>query len=167
MARTARFLKDGVCYYVQTHSFVGQEIFKANVDYDRIMQILKRYKMRFSFHLYAYCLMPTDVSLIIHPSNARHLPLFMQGVNQTYALYFNKRYNNTGKVWRQRYKSTVIQNDADLLDAITLVEFTPVQRNQSRSPIEYPWSSSACRVLGTASIVDTMPPVSKVISSQT
>jgi REP element-mobilizing transposase RayT len=167
MARTARFLKDGVCYYIQTHSFIGQEIFKAQADYYRIMQILKRYKMRYSVHIYAFCLMPADVYLIIHPSNSRHLPLFMQGVNQTYALYFNRRYKNEGKVWRQRYKSAVIQNDVDLFDAITLVEFIPVQRNQSRSPIEYPWSSSACRVLGSGSIVDTIPPGSKVISSQT
>ena len=167
MGRSARFLKDGVCYFVQTHSFMGQEILKADADYGHIMRLLKRYKARHGVRMYAYCLMPMAVYLITHPSDARQLPLFMQGVNQAYAMYFNRKYKSGGKVWQQRFKSTLIHNDQDLMSSIHLVESIPVQARRSNVPAEYPWSSCTYRILGSASIVDVMPPEnSKVILNE-
>ncbi|OGX36552.1 MAG: hypothetical protein A3C36_06015 [Omnitrophica WOR_2 bacterium RIFCSPHIGHO2_02_FULL_52_10] len=167
MGRSARFLKDGVCYFVQTHSFMGKEILKTDADYGRIMRTIKKYKVRYSVCLYAYCLVPTGVYLILHPNDALQLPLFMQGVKQAYALYFNRKYKTGGKVWHQRFKSALIYNDKDLVNAIQLVESIPVQERRSPSPAEYPWSSCTYRILGSASIVDAMPPEnSKVIFSE-
>ena len=167
MPREARFLKNGVCYFVQTHSFMGKEIFRTDADYGRIMRILKKYKARYGVCLYAYCLLPTGVYLVIHPNDAFQLPLFMQGVNQAYAMYFNRKYQTGGKVWRQRFKSVLIQNDKDLMSSIHLVESIPVQKKRSLSPAEYPWSSCTYRILGSASIVDVMPPEnSKVMLSE-
>jgi putative transposase len=98
------------------------------------------------------------VYLIVHPHESRNLPLFMQGVNQSYAKYFNSKYNSSGKVWGQRYRSALIHNDKDLFDAVKLVEFIPVEKRRCYSPAEYPWSSCSLRILGSGGIVDTMPP---------
>jgi len=166
MNRLARFLKDGVCYYIQTQSHLGKMIFKADSDYHQIIQLLKRYKLRCSVHIYAYCLMQTGVHLIVHPRDSQNLPLFMQGVNQTYAMYYNRKYGHAGKVWGQRYRSVMIYNDKDLIDSIKLVEFIPVKKRRSHSPVEYPWSSCTSRILGSDSILDTMPPGSFVISDE-
>ena len=164
MGRKARFLKDGGCYYIQIQSFLGKEIFKEDHDYRWIIQLFRRYKLRYGVNVYAYCLLPMEVHLIVHPRESRNLPQFMQGVNQAYAKHFNCKYNHSGKVWGQRYRSALIHNDKDLVDAVKLVEFIPVEKKQSCSPTEYPWSSCSLRILGSGSIIDTMPPENPVES---
>lgn len=159
MARMARFLKNGVCYYIRSQGYLSQTIFKIGPDYERYIQLLKKYKLRHQINIYGYCLLPTEVHLIAHPSDSDKLPLFMQGINQSYAMYFNMFYRRTGKVWGQRYKSQLICNDHRLSEYIKMIEFLPVQVKRVRSPVEYSWSSCSYRVMGSECIVDSMPPV--------
>ncbi len=156
MSRMARFLKEGGCYYVQAQGRRYQKIFKMNSDYERYIQLLKKYKMQFRVSLHAYCLTPTTVRLIVYPQNTYTLPLFMQGINQSYALFFNRKYNGIGKVWEQRYKSTLINGDQELFACIKSIEFVPVQEKRSRSPVEYLWSSCTDRVLSSWGIIDAV-----------
>jgi len=158
MARLSRFLKNGACYYIRSQSHQDQNIFKSDLDYEKYLRLLKKYKHRFPAHIYGYCLLPTVVYLIIHPADVGQLPLFMQGMNQSYAMYFNISYARAGKVWGQRYKSVLILNDDDLIECIKSIEFMPVKTKQVISPMEYRWSSCANRILGSGNIIDTMPP---------
>ena len=157
MSRVARFLKDGGCYYVQTQSHRNQKIFKMDFDYEQYIKLLKKYKLRFRISIYAYCLTPTTAYLIAHPGNSHKLPLFMQCMNQSYALFFNRRYNGMGKVWGQRYKSVLIGNDHDLFESVKSIEFIPVKEERSQSPLEYLWSSCANRILDSGGIIDPFP----------
>jgi len=157
MPRTARFLKNNSCYYIQSQGRRRQKIFRVSLDYEQYLKFLKKYKLRFQVRVYGYCLIPATVYLIVRPGDSNKLSLFMQGINQSYALYFNRRYKREGKVWGQRYKSTLISGDGDLFKYIKLVEFIPVKVKWSYSPVEYPWSSCSGRVLGSDGIVDSMP----------
>ena len=159
MVRMARFLKDGVCYYIQSQGTQSRTIFKADSDYERYIQLLKKYKLRYQISIYGYCLLPTAVHLIVHPSDARKLPLFMQGINQSYAMYFNMYNLRTGKVWGQRYKSNLICDDQGLIEQLKMVELLPVRMNKVRSPTQYSWSSCSFRVMGSDSIVDSVPSI--------
>lgn len=158
MVRMARFLKDGVCYYIRSQGYLSQTIFKIGPDFERYIQLLKKYKLRYQVSIYGYCILPTEVHLIAHPSDSGKLSLFMQGINQSYAMYFNMHYRRTGKVWGQRYKSHLIYNDHGLIEHIKMIEFLPVQINKSNSPMRYPWSSCSFRVMGKDIIIDSVPP---------
>lgn len=166
MVRMARFLKDGACYYIQSQSYRGQTIFKADSDYERYIRLLKKYKIRYDINIYGYCLLSTEVRLIVHPSDSGKMPVFMQGMNQSYAMYFNIFYHRTGKVWGQRYKSSLICSDHELIQCIKMIEFLPIKTGQVNSPMEYAWSSCSLRVMGSDSIVDPMPPVGSVLSEE-
>ena len=159
MIRMARFLKEGGCYLIQSHSYRNQKIFKMNSDFEQYIKLLKKYKARFQVNVYGYCLTPMAAYLIIQPRDSYALPSFMQGINQSYALFYNKRYNGVGKVWGQRYKSTLINGDQDLFEHIKSVEFIPVKENRAQSPVEYLWSSYTERILGSQSIVDRKEPM--------
>ena len=159
MARMARFLKDGVCYNIQSQGYQNRTLFKADADYERYIQLLKKYKLRYQVSIYGFCLLPTSVHLIVHPSEVVKLPLFMQGINQSYAMYFNMSYRKTGKVWGQRYKSNLICDDFGLIEQLKMVEFLPVRISKVRSPMQYSWSSCSFRVMGSDSVVDSTPPV--------
>ena len=157
MSRAARFLEDGKFYYIQSHSYKNQRIFKMNLDCEQYIKLLRKYKLRFRIGLYAYCLTPTTAHLMVYPRNSYTLPLFMQGINQSYALFFNSRYNGMGKVWGQRYKSVLINGHRDLFEGIKSIEFIPVKEGRSQSPVEYLWSSCTNRVLGSEGIIDPVP----------
>jgi REP element-mobilizing transposase RayT len=164
MGRSARFLRDGVGYYIQSHSYQNQNNFKAEADYEKYIQLVRKYKKRCCVSIYAYCITPTAVHLVVHPEDSGVLSSFMRGVNQSYALFFNRQYGCRGKVWGQRYKSDLICRDWDLFERIKAVEFIPAGIRLADFPLEYPWSSCACRVLGINGIVDAMPPAGPVLS---
>lgn len=164
MARTARFLKNGACYYICAQGCRNQPIFKEDGDYRHYVRLLRKYKRRFASLLYGYCLMPDSIHLIVHPRESYMLPAFMQGLHQSYALYFNARYRRTGKVWGQRYKSILLGADGDLVACVKSVEFLPVSDRAVQSPAHYPWSSCSHRILGQNSILDFMPPAQSVLS---
>jgi len=166
MARTARFLKDGVCYYIQSQGYRSRTIFKTDSDYERYIQLLKKNKLRYQISIYGYCLLPTEVHLIVHPRDAGKLPIFMQGINQSYAMNFNMSHRRVGKVWGQRYKSDLICNDHDLIRQIKIIEFLPVHVNKSHSPMEYLWSSCSSRIMGSEGVVDSMPPIGSVLTEE-
>jgi len=166
MARSARFLKEGVCYYVQSVSFMDKEILVEHSDYQWFMRLIQRFKRKYEVHVYAYSLLGTGVYFVLHPGSPRYLPVFMKALKQAYAAYFNRKYGNMGRVWGQRYKSVMIHNDTELFDAIKLVEFIPVREKRALSPVEYFWSSCSVRILGAGSLVDTMPPGSLTLANK-
>lgn len=157
MSRTARFLQEGGCYYIQVQSCRNQKIFKMDSDFEQYIKMLKKYKIRFQINVYAYCLTPTTTHLVVQPTQAHKLSLFMQCMNQGYALFFNRRYNGTGKVWGQRYKSVLINNGYDLVASVKSIEFIPVKEERAQSPFGYQWSSCANRILGLGGIIDPLP----------
>ena len=85
--------------------------------------------------------MPNHVHLILFPNEARKLGKIMQGVNQAYAIWFNKKYIKVGHLWQGRYKSMVVQNHKYLLECLEYIESNPIRAGICNSPFEYPWSS--------------------------
>jgi len=166
MVRMARFLKEGVCYYVESRGYRDGILFEREADYQYYLDLLKKYRTRFHVAVYAYCLLPSEVHLIVHPLESRQLPLFMQGLNQSYAFHVRRRCGHDGKVWGQRYKSTVLHRDEDLFGCIKRVEFLPVKRNCARSSVGYEFSSCASRIIGIDGVVDAMPPRRPIIRDE-
>jgi len=146
--RTARFLKNEMCYHVIARASREVEVFAADADYRFYCRLLKKYKERFGIHIFAFCLLPHDVHLVVHVKEASRLSLFMQRVHQSYTAHFNKKYHKTGRLWRGRFKSVALDRDRDLFDCIKYVEFYPVRSELVHSPVEYPWSSCTFRISG-------------------
>ncbi|MEW6574540.1 MAG: hypothetical protein AB1374_13020 [Bacillota bacterium] len=65
----------------------------------------------------------------------------MQGINTSYAYYFNKKYRRTGHLFQDRFRSEVIENDAYLLAAVRYVHNNPVKAKVVTEPSAYRWSS--------------------------
>ena len=151
MPRTARFLQDDVCYHIMARGNRKQEIFKCDSDYKYYGRLLKGYKSRFDMAIYAFCFMPNHVHLILQPAETHMLPLFMKSLNQSYAQYFNSKYEKSGHLWQGRFKSMVIAQENYLFDCIKYVEFNPVRSNLAQSPTDYPWSSCRLRIRGIKS----------------
>jgi putative transposase len=123
-----------------------QKTFIEKADFMKYLDLLKHYKRKYHFNVYGYCLMPNHVHLIVELEKSAFLGKFMQGLNQTYTIWFNKKYKKVGHLWQGRYKSMLIQKDRYLLDCIEYLELNPVRANIVKSPSDYPWSSWQDRI---------------------
>ncbi|MFC1657879.1 transposase [Candidatus Omnitrophota bacterium] len=141
MPRTKRMLLENACYHIINRGNQKQKIFIEGADFEKYLEICKHYKNRYKFKLYAYCLMPNHIHLIIDIKKTNDLAKIMQGLTQTYTSWFNNKYNKVGRLWQGRFKSMVIQKDKYLIDCLKYIELNPVRASLASSPGGYSWSS--------------------------
>lgn len=140
MARKPRIEYEGAFYHVITRGNQRQVIFKDNADHEKYLEALSRYKERYRYHLYAYVLMKNHVHLLIE---TRDIPLskILQGINQTYTLYFNRKNKTMGHLFQGRYKAILCDKDEYLLTLLKYIHDNPLRAKAINNLSEYPWSS--------------------------
>ena len=146
MPRSARVLLDNACYHIIARGNQKQVVFFEEVDYEKYLQLLRKYKLKYRFKLYGYCLMNNHTHMIIDPKEPREISKIIQGLNLSYSIWFNTKYDKVGHLWQDRFKSMVIQKDEYLISCINYIEANPVRGNMVNNPLEYPWSSYKERV---------------------
>jgi len=145
MPRGPRLLIKNACYHVISRGNEKKVTFKERNDYEKFIRLLSKYKNKYSFKLYGWCLMENHVHMVIESDR---LSKIMHGINLSYAKFFRFKYPSIGHFWQDRYKSYVIQKDNYLLNCITYIEYNPVRAKIALRPEDYVWSSYKARVLG-------------------
>ena len=69
------------------------------------------------------------------------LSKILQGINQCYTMYFNRRYRTVGHLFQGRYKSILCDKDEYLLTLVRYLHYNPLRAKFARLPEEYRWSS--------------------------
>jgi len=128
-------------YHVTARGDNREPTFLDHPDYCHYLGLLRRYKERFRFTLYAYALMPNHVHLILEPSAGSTISRIMQSVSIAYTRYFNVHYNRVGHVFQGRFHSRLIDKDSYLLIATRYVHRNPVRAKICQRAEQYPWSS--------------------------
>ena len=146
MPRISRLVIGNASYHITVRGNQKQAIFIEKEDFIKYLDLLRHYKRKYGFKLYGYCLMPNHVHLILEIKKARDLSKVMQGLNQTYTIWFNRKYKKVGHLWQGRYKSMIIQNNKYMLECIEYVELNPLRANITNSPFDYLWSSWQIRL---------------------
>ena len=140
MARKPRIEFEGAFYHIITRGNQRQKIFKDNEDFRKYLQILSKYKAQYKYFLYAYVLMNNHVHLLIETQETP-LSKILQGINQSYTAYFNRRYETSGHLFQGRYKAILCDKDEYLLSLVKYIHLNPVRAKIVKTPEEYRWSS--------------------------
>ena len=140
MARKPRIEYEGALYHVITRGNQSQRIFKDKEDYQRYLKILADYKIRYEYVLYAYVLMSNHVHLLME-TRETSLSKILQGINQSYTMYFNRRYGTVGHLFQGRYKAILCDKDEYLLSLVKYIHLNPVRAGVAKEVENYPWSS--------------------------
>jgi putative transposase len=140
MARKPRIEYEGAFYHVITRGNQRQRVFKGDDDFQKYVNFLAFYKERYKYSLYAYVLMSNHVHLLIE---TRTIPLskILQGINQSYTMYFNRKNKTVGHLFQGRYKAILCDKDAYLLSLIKYIHLNPVRAKIAKAAGEYRWSS--------------------------
>ncbi len=139
MARKPRVHYEGALYHVITRGNNKEKIFGEENEKEEYLRIIKKYKDRYGFKLYAYCIMDNHAHLLIEVGN---IPLskIMQGIQQVYTQRYNRSRKQTGHVFEQRYKAFLCDKDSYLLNLVRYIHQNPLKA-YIIDGIEYKWSS--------------------------
>jgi putative transposase len=89
----------------------------------------------------------------------RDVPLskILQGINQSYTMYFNWKYTTVGHLFQGRYKAILCDRDAYLLSLVKYIHANPIRIKRVKSLGMYPWSSHHAYLgaEGVKGLVDT------------
>lgn len=154
MPRTARLFIENACYHIVARGNQKQTVFWDYEDFKYCLRLIHKYKVKCGCLIYGYCLMSNHIHLILEsPFGREAMSSFMHGLNQTYAMKFNGKYNKVGHLWQNRYKNFAVLKDPYLINLISYIELNPVRANVAPRPEDYLWSSYRARVLGEKNII--------------
>ena len=111
MPRKHRTLVDGGIYHVISRGHNRCRLFHSSKDYGVYKELLRKYKARFPFELFHYCLMPNHIHLLFRITKSTELPRLMQGLNQSYAKHYKRIYGLVGNLYQGRYQGLIIDKD--------------------------------------------------------
>jgi hypothetical protein len=74
----------------------------------------------------------------------------MQGLQQSYSQYYNRKHHKTGHVFEGRYKAIICQKDEYLLELIRYIHLNPVRARMVKSPEEHRYSGHHAYLHGKA-----------------
>jgi REP element-mobilizing transposase RayT len=127
-----------------------QRIFEEVGDYQRFLELVLEAKEYADCSLLAYCLMDNHIHLLLAEGDKgveergdkqRALSRFFSHLATRYAQWFNKKYQRSGHLFQNRYRSEAVQDDAYLLTVISYIHQNPVKAGLCDKPQDYRWSS--------------------------
>lgn len=141
MSRSARNKNENFTYHIIVRSVSDTELYKSDSDKQKYLNLIAKYMSIFAFKVYAYCLMDTHAHLIIDCCGA-DISKIMQGINQCYAQYYNKKYNRHGHLFQDRFKSKIVNTGSYLMKLSGYIHNNPSDiKRYSGKVEEYEFSS--------------------------
>ena len=141
MARQARVLSETGMYHIMFRGLNKQSIFSEDNDYIKFMDILASVKIDTDLQIYACCLMPNHVHLFVREAQKGDISAVMKRILSHYAGWYNFKYERTGHLFSNRYKSIPIEDDAYFLTLSRYIHQNPVKAQLSKDMQSYKYSS--------------------------
>lgn len=125
--------------HIITRGIGRQQLFEEDADYQHYLSALEKYSMETGVRISAYCLMGNHVHLLVH-GEADQIVLLMKKLGVNYSGWFNWKYERTGHLFQDRYKSEPVEDERYLFTV-----FRYILQNPEKAGIcpasEYRWSS--------------------------
>lgn len=144
MPRQARIknLEEIELYSVSTIVNNHHPEFTENPDAAKwLIDILKKFKKKYKFRLYAYEIMGTHYHILIEPNKKiADISVIMREINGEYSRDYNKKMGRRGHFWKERYSHKIIKGVAHKKESFLYFLKNPVRAGMVKNPLEYPHS---------------------------
>lgn len=142
MPRQARRKSESGIYHVMLRGINHQQIFFDAEDHSKYLQLLYDYKEVCGYQLYAYCLMGNHIHLMIKEGKAGLEEIFKR-IGCKFVYWYNIKYERSGPLFQDRFKSEPVEDDAYLLTALRYIHQNPIKAGLCNKPEDYLYSSYA------------------------
>ena len=141
MARKTRIVGINLPYHITQRGNDKKKVFYDEFDYLKYIEILEEHKSKYDLSILAYCLMPNHVHFAVIPHKNESLARTFGISHMKYSFYFNKLYDKSGHLWKNRFYSCILDNKY-LYYVIRYIEYNPVRANLVRKASNWKWSSA-------------------------
>lgn len=149
MPRIARIIAPGYPHHITQRGNNRSVVFFDDEDRQTYLTLLAGYAEKHALQVLAYCLMPNHVHILAVPDMEASLARGIGLTNQVYTQYLNRKHDQSGRLWQNRFFSCIVEQDEHLWAVASYIERNPIKAGLVKKPEEYPWSSARAHVLGT------------------
>jgi putative transposase len=162
MARIARFVVPDLPHHVTQRGNRRERVFFSDDDYRLYRDLLGEACDKAGVSVWAYCLMPNHVHLILTPTTADGLARALGKAHRRYSAFINARLRVTGHLFQSRFGSAAMDED-HLMTAARYVALNPVRARLVERAQDWPWSSVRAHLQGRSDgLVDVRPLLDRV-----
>jgi putative transposase len=141
MPRAARLVVPGIAHHVTQRGNRRQRTFFAEADYALYLKLLRFWCGKAGTAVWAWCLMPNHVHLVLVPARPDGLGAALAPVHRHYSWQINQREGWRGFLWQCRFASAPM-DEAHLHACLRYVELNPVRAGLVERPEQWRWSSA-------------------------
>jgi len=157
MPRPTRLVVPDQPHHVTQRGNRRQRTFFRDEDYALYFSLLRHACAKTDTKVWAWCLMPNHVHLILVPSSEDGLARALGPLHRRYSVEVNQREGWSGHLWQSRFASFPL-DEAHLHACLRYVELNPVRAGLVERPEEWPWSSARGHLeLGSDRLTDPAP----------
>lgn len=161
MARLPRLVVPGIAYHVTQRGNRRAQTFFEEGDYALYRDLLAQAAERAGAEVWAYCLMPNHVHVIVVPADPDGLRRTFADTHRRYTGFINARHRWTGHLWQGRF-GAVAMDEAHLAAAARYVALNPVRARLVKRAEDWAWSSTQAHVgLADDPLVHTAPLIAR------
>lgn len=147
MARLSRVIVPSLPHHVTQRGNRREPIFFEEGDQEVYRDLLAEQVAKRGVEVWAYCLMPNHVHLVLVPSDEAGLGLAVGEAHRRYTNFVNARGRWTGHLFQSRF-SSVVMDEAHLIAAARYVPLKPVRARLAPQAQDWPWSSARAHLAG-------------------
>lgn len=139
LARQARERSNSGIYHIMLRGIDKRNIFIDDVDREKFINGLIKAKKNGDFDIYAYCLMNNHVHLLI--KEKEEIGKTIKRITVGYVSWYNSKYERTGHLFQNRYKSEPVQTEGYLITVFRYIHQNPMKAGMVNKLEDYKWSS--------------------------
>ena len=158
MARLARVVVPGYPHHVTQRGNGRARTFFSDADYALYRDLLAEHCRAAHVEVWAWCLMPNHVHLILVPSDADGLRRALAAVHRRYAGIIHARRKRSGHFWQGRF-GAVVMDEAHLSAAPRYVSLNPVRARLVKRARDWRWSSTRAHLAGKPDGLTALAPI--------
>ena len=158
MARLARVVVPGHPHHVTQRGNGRARTFFVDADYAFYRDLLAENCRAADVAVWAWCLMPNHVHLILVPSDTDGLRRALATVHRRYAGIIHARRKRTGHFWQGRF-GTVAMDEEHLAAALRYVSLNPVRARLVKRAQDWRWSSTRAHLTGKDDGLTALAPI--------
>jgi len=142
VARLARLAVAAHAHLVLLRGHSGNHVFRDDVDRVAFLTALQSACNTERVALHAYALLSDRIWLLCTPAGAQSIGRAMQALGRRFSAAFNRRHRRSGSLWDGRYRATVVEGGAQLLEAMVFVDQAPAREGSTPTALSAAWSSA-------------------------
>ena len=158
MPRLARIVVPGFPHHVTQRGNRRERVFFGPEDFRFYRRLLAEAAQQASTEVWAYCLMPNHVHLMLTPRGENGLRDTLAEAHRQYTRFINERHGWTGHLWQGRFGSVAMDED-HLESAVRYVSLNPVRAGLVKKASDWEWSSVRAHLAGVDDGLVTVRPV--------